>query len=38
VETAAPRGVIEIPGLGPREQLLVRNPGSGALQWLLARA
>lgn len=37
VELAAPRGVIEIPCLGPREQLLVRNPGSGALQWLIAR-
>jgi len=38
VEPAGERGVLEIPGLGPRDQLLVRNPGSGALQWLLARA
>jgi catechol 2,3-dioxygenase-like lactoylglutathione lyase family enzyme len=37
VEAAGERAVMDIPGLGPREQLLVRNPGSGALQWLLAR-
>jgi catechol 2,3-dioxygenase-like lactoylglutathione lyase family enzyme len=37
VEVAGDRGVLEIPGLGERDQLLVRNPGSGALQWLLAR-
>jgi catechol 2,3-dioxygenase-like lactoylglutathione lyase family enzyme len=37
VEFAGTRGVIEIPGLGVREQLLVRNPGSGALHWLIAR-
>lgn len=38
VETTGERGIIEIPGLGLRDQLLVRNPGSGALQWLVARA
>jgi catechol 2,3-dioxygenase-like lactoylglutathione lyase family enzyme len=27
--------VVEIPGLGPRECLAVRNPGSGAPQWVL---
>jgi len=37
VEVAAPRRVIEVPGLGRREQLLVRNPGSGALQWLFQK-
>jgi catechol 2,3-dioxygenase-like lactoylglutathione lyase family enzyme len=37
VELPGERGVVEIPGLGRRDQLLVRNPGSGALQWLLAR-
>lgn len=37
VESAGTRGVIEIPGVGLRDQLLVRNPGSGALQWLIAR-
>jgi catechol 2,3-dioxygenase-like lactoylglutathione lyase family enzyme len=31
----APRAA-QIPGLGLREQCLVRNPGSGALQWLIA--
>ncbi len=38
VESAAVRAVLEIPGLGARDQLLVRNPGSGALQWLLGKA
>ena len=38
VEPAGERAVVDIPGLGPREQLMVRNPGSGALQWLVARA
>lgn len=33
----APRGELDLPGLGRREQLLVRNPGSGALQWLVSR-
>jgi catechol 2,3-dioxygenase-like lactoylglutathione lyase family enzyme len=37
VEVVAGRDIVEVPGLGAREQLLVRNPGSGALQWLLAR-
>ncbi|MEZ5459620.1 MAG: hypothetical protein R3E65_10065 [Steroidobacteraceae bacterium] len=37
VEIAAERGIIEVPGLGERDQLLVRNPGSGALQWLVVR-
>jgi catechol 2,3-dioxygenase-like lactoylglutathione lyase family enzyme len=37
VESAGARAVIDIPGLGRRDQLLVRNPGSGALQWLLSR-
>lgn len=37
VAAAGERGVLEIPGLGRRDQLLVRNPGSGALQWLVAR-
>jgi catechol 2,3-dioxygenase-like lactoylglutathione lyase family enzyme len=37
VESAGIRSEIEIPGVGLREQLLVRNPGSGALQWLIAR-
>lgn len=26
------------PGLGPREQFIVRNPGSGALQWIFGPA
>jgi catechol 2,3-dioxygenase-like lactoylglutathione lyase family enzyme len=38
VEAVGPRAVIEVPGLGPRDQFMVRNPGSGALQWLLAAA
>lgn len=29
---------LEIPGFGRRRGLVVRNPGSGALQWLLSRA
>jgi catechol 2,3-dioxygenase-like lactoylglutathione lyase family enzyme len=29
---------LEIPGFGRRRGLAVRNPGSGALQWLLSRA
>jgi len=27
-----------VPGLGARDQFVVRNPGSGALQWILAGA
>jgi hypothetical protein len=27
---------VELPGLGSREGFMVRNPGSGALQWILA--
>lgn len=38
VELAGERSIIDVPSLGLRAQLLVRNPGSGALQWLLARA
>ncbi len=37
VEPAGERAVVDTPGLGRRDQLLVRNPGSGALQWLLSR-
>jgi hypothetical protein len=28
---------MELPGLGLRDQWMVRNPGSGALQWLVAQ-
>jgi catechol 2,3-dioxygenase-like lactoylglutathione lyase family enzyme len=34
-EVVAGRSRFEVPGLGLREQALVRNPGSGALTWLL---
>ena len=34
-EIVAVRTRFEIPGLGVRDQALVRNPGSGALMWLL---
>lgn len=37
VEVVAVRAVAELPGYGRREHLLVRNPGSGALHWLLSR-
>lgn len=37
VAVVAPRAVIDLPGLGARDQMLVRNPGSGALQWLVSR-
>lgn len=36
VEAVAARSRIEVPGLGLRDQWMVRNPGSGALQWLIA--
>ena len=36
VEAVAARGPMELPGLGLRDQWMVRNPGSGALQWLVA--
>lgn len=36
VEAVSPRSKIEVPGLGLRDQWMVRNPGSGALQWLVA--
>ncbi len=35
VEFVAEADVAELPGLGRRTHLMVRNPGSGALQWLL---
>ncbi len=35
VEFVAETEVGELPGLGRRAHLMVRNPGSGALQWLL---
>lgn len=37
VEPAGERGILDVPGLGLRDQFMVRNPGSGALQWLLSR-
>lgn len=36
VEPVAARGPMDLPGLGRRDQLMVRNPGSGALQWLVS--
>ena len=36
VEWVAPRVTVALPGLGSREGFMVRNPGSGALQWILA--
>ena len=36
VESASARSRIDLPGLGLRDQWMVRNPGSGALQWLVA--
>jgi catechol 2,3-dioxygenase-like lactoylglutathione lyase family enzyme len=34
-DVVAGRTRFEVPGLGVRDQALVRNPGSGALMWLL---
>jgi catechol 2,3-dioxygenase-like lactoylglutathione lyase family enzyme len=34
-ELVAGSARFEVPGLGVRDQALVRNPGSGALMWLL---
>ena len=38
VEFVAEPGTGELPGLGRRRHVMVRNPGSGALQWLLGPA
>jgi len=38
VDFVAEPEVGELPGLGRRTHLMVRNPGSGALQWLLGPA
>jgi catechol 2,3-dioxygenase-like lactoylglutathione lyase family enzyme len=37
VELVAERSIDDVPGYGHCEYLMVRNPGSGALQWLLSR-
>lgn len=37
VELVAERSIDDLPGYGHCEYLMVRNPGSGALQWLLSR-
>jgi hypothetical protein len=34
-EPVSSRALANVPGLGARAQALVRNPGSGALMWLL---
>jgi catechol 2,3-dioxygenase-like lactoylglutathione lyase family enzyme len=34
-EPVSSRALAAVPGLGARDQALVRNPGSGALMWLL---
>jgi catechol 2,3-dioxygenase-like lactoylglutathione lyase family enzyme len=36
VERVAERTRAAVPGLGLREQVMLRNPGSGALMWLVA--
>jgi hypothetical protein len=34
-EPVTARALATVPGLGARDQAMVRNPGSGALTWLL---
>lgn len=37
-EVYAPRQSVDVPGLGPQQVSVVRNPASGALTWLMAQA